>query len=97
MQTATINPVRGHGRGRGGVNQARNQNQNPANNATNNTQNQQNKSIPPTDGPYLGCWRCGDLKHYHQSCPFLNSNAKSVTLLATQRHAASNIKLREQI
>ena len=83
VQTTTSNRGSGRSRcrGRGGVNQARNQNQNPGNNATNNTQNQQNKSIPPTDRSYLGCWRCGDLKHYHQSCPFFNSKCKKSNIV----------------
>ena len=72
---------RGWGRRRGGIN--RNANPNPGNNtANNNAHNQQNKqNLPPTDGSYLGCWRCGDLKHYHQSFPFINTKCNNCNIV----------------
>ena len=51
------------------------------NNAPNPQQNSQNRpKLPPTDGSYLGCWRCCELKHYHQSCPFINSKCKKCNI-----------------
>ena len=83
IQTTTSNRSRGRGRGRGGMNQNQNTNPNPGNNSNiNNAQNQQNKQNHlPTDGSYLGCWRCGDLKHFHQSCPFINTKCKKCNIV----------------
>ena len=36
---------------------------------------------PPTDGSFLGCWRCGDLKHYPSDCVFKNRKCNKCQLL----------------
>ena len=55
---------------------------NPGNNMPNAPQSSQNKqNLPPTDGSCLGCWRCGELKHYHQSCLSINSKCKKCNIV----------------
>ena len=84
VQTATNNRGRGRGRGcgRGGGNPTpRNQPQQNPNQGNASNNNNAQKNIPPSDGSYLGCWRCGDLKHYHQSCPFINSKCKKCDIV----------------